>query len=359
MRPERRASVAERGARSARRISLADLRQGGCGERCDRAGTSASPLRGRTRQLIEVGVIAAAAAGRGVCCAWRRARRALRRRGCHDLVRCAEHRHSAARSDRGADGGCGPIRRRRTARTLHRRSKITWRSGRRVDLDAAGRRGARVSTAVNPGGDALGAGASRGQFLGFIEIVLGSSRRRGGAAVFASGRRRGDVLDGCHRAVMLGEASRGKRFIASRGRAMALAEHFREIDAGEIAASWRRRLWPARRRQTRGGAGREPPARCWWRRTGRWWGIVALANDMHRLIGRGAQEVLAIFAAEDGYVSPRVYYREQARRASPARDRPGTTRWCMCAAARVGLPRTTRGRSGRRWACGRARTNGG
>ena len=35
-------------------------------------------------------------------------------------------------------------------------------------------------------------------------------------------------------------------------------------------------------------------------------GHVALANDMHRLIGNG-QEVLAIFSGEDAYVSPNFY----------------------------------------------------
>jgi len=86
---------------------------------------------------------------------------------------------------------------------------------------------------------------------------------------------------------------------------MYLPEHFREIDAGEIAAVVAAAPLACVVAQTAEGlvANHLPLLVA---TDGALVGHVALANDMHRLVAEG-QEVLAIFRGEDGYVSPNYY----------------------------------------------------
>ena len=86
---------------------------------------------------------------------------------------------------------------------------------------------------------------------------------------------------------------------------MYLPDHFREIDAAEIADLVAEYPLASIVAQTQAGliANHLPllPGR-----DGVMIGHVALANDMHRLLTEG-QEVLAIFRGPDGYVSPNFY----------------------------------------------------
>jgi len=86
---------------------------------------------------------------------------------------------------------------------------------------------------------------------------------------------------------------------------MYLPEHFREIDAAEIAEVMATAPLACIVAQTDAGliANHLPLLTG---ADGALVGHVALANDMHRLVGDG-QEVLVVFRGEHGYVSPNFY----------------------------------------------------
>jgi transcriptional regulator len=86
---------------------------------------------------------------------------------------------------------------------------------------------------------------------------------------------------------------------------MYLPEHFREIDAAEIAAVMATGPLACIVAQTDAGliANHLPLLTG---ADGALVGHVALANDMHRLVADG-QEVLVVFRGEHGYVSPNFY----------------------------------------------------
>lgn len=86
---------------------------------------------------------------------------------------------------------------------------------------------------------------------------------------------------------------------------MYIPEHFREIDPAEIARVVAEAPLACIVAQTADGlvANHIPVIAT---ADGALIGHVALANDMHRMVGEG-QEVLAIFRGADGYVSPNFY----------------------------------------------------
>lgn len=86
---------------------------------------------------------------------------------------------------------------------------------------------------------------------------------------------------------------------------MYLPEHFKEVAPSEIAAIVETSPLGCIVAQTSEGliANHVPLLRG---KDGHLLGHVALANDMHRLVGEG-QEVLVIFRGVDGYISPATY----------------------------------------------------